>query len=414
MENIQIFGIKISKISKKELFKKIDSFLSDKKQHYITTPNPEFLMQAGQDEEFFYVLNQSDINIPDGIGLKFAGWAMGERLERITGADLVKDILQIAIEKKYKVGIINWSKGLSNKEDISKGLQDHFRKLNFYIEDIDNRTEVDCNPSLQEMRLFSPDILFVTFGAPYQEKFIFHNLKNLPSVKLAMGVGASFDCISGKAKRAPKIFRSLGLEWLWRLFLILFKKNQDGSIHKIKRSKRIYNAVIKFPLRFIRWRFILPFLYRSNVACLMYKREENKYKIFIVKRSTEENHWQLPQGGIDREEDCEKAGVRELREEAGTDKFKSIKFYKNLWKYNFDKALGKYKTQRHTGYKGQRQSLFIAEFQGKDEDIKINFWDHDEWMWIDAERLVDKVFYMRKESSELYLQKFKETLGLNK
>lgn len=412
MKKLQIFGIKLNKITKKEIFQKIDEYLKGDDQHYFLTTNPEMLLAAGKDEEFFYIINRADLSIPDGIGLKFAAWAMFDNVNIIPGADLVKDILKMAETRGVKIGIINWAKGLSDKKYITEALGKMYPKLKFLIEDVGTRNCAFPQEGCASLRDFQPDILFVTLGAVNQEKFIYHNLDKFPSVKLAMGVGASFDYLTGKTRRAPLVMRRLGFEWLWRLLLILGKKNTDGSVHKIKRSKRIYNAVVKFPLRFIRWRFVLPFQYRPNVACLMYKREGEKIKIFIVKRSTEENHWQLPQGGIDKGEDAMTAGARELREETGVSDLKVIKTFNNIWKYSFPKD--KNALNRASGYRGQRQSLFIAEFLGKDEDIKINFWDHDDLMWIEADKLADKVFYMRKESTELYLTKLEKTLKLKK
>jgi N-acetylglucosaminyldiphosphoundecaprenol N-acetyl-beta-D-mannosaminyltransferase len=78
-------------------------------------------------------------------------------------------------------------------------------------------------------------MLFVAFGAPNQELWIARNLAKMPSVKVAMGVGGAFDFIAGKQKRAPQIFRSLGLEWLYRL------------MREPRRIVRIINAVVVFP-----------------------------------------------------------------------------------------------------------------------------------------------------------------------
>ena len=61
-----------------------------------------------------------------------------------------------------------------------------------------------------------PDILFVAYGAPQQDKWIARNLERL-GVPVAMGVGGAFDFISGRAKRAPRWLQRLGLEWLHRL-----------------------------------------------------------------------------------------------------------------------------------------------------------------------------------------------------
>jgi 8-oxo-dGTP pyrophosphatase MutT (NUDIX family) len=115
---------------------------------------------------------------------------------------------------------------------------------------------------------------------------------------------------------------------------------------------------------------------------------------------------------VEKREDLKTAGIRELKEELGADKFRPIAVYKNIYKYNFQKQL--IKNQRHSGYRGQKQSLFIAEFIGQDEEIKTNFHDHSSWMWVDSKDFVKQVSKVKKESAELYLQKFKEILELNK
>ena len=95
----------------------------------------------------------------------------------------------------------------------------------------------------KEIGKFAPDILFVAFGAPFQEQWICDNLSLLPSVKLAIGVGGAIDMISGKLPRAPKIIRKIGMEWLWRLCL------------EPRRMVRVFNAIAIFP--FIVFREIL-------------------------------------------------------------------------------------------------------------------------------------------------------------
>lgn len=403
MEILNILGINISNISNVELENKINAYLDNDKFNFIVTPNPEFLLQARKDEEFFHILNKADLAIPDGIGLWFAGIASAKLINRITGADLVIKILDIAQHNNKKVVIFNWNKSLSKKESISKALQTKFPNLEFIVEEIDREWSI---PRYQQVDIFEPEIALVCLGAPWQEKFIHNHLLEMPFLKLAIGVGGSFDFLTNSIRRAPKIFRTLGFEWFWRIF-------QEPKGRKLWRLKRIFQAVIVFPLTFLRWKYINPFLYRSNVACILYKVEKNKQKILLLQRAGAKDHWQLPQGGTDNQ-NLEKAGTRELSEELGTYKFKPIKTYKNLHKYKFGnkKTFDDKTLRRHLyGYKGQQQSLFIAEFHGQDKDIKLNYWDHSNWKWVDSEKLVEEVHEVRKKSAKIYLNKFNEVIN---
>ncbi len=423
-KRINILGININNISKQNLLSQIKENLEKNDFKFLTTPNPEIILRAQKDEEYFYILNKANYSIPDGIGLKLAGAALVKNIKRITGADLSCDILKIAQKKSKKILIINWQKGLSSKKDIEKMLSAKFPGLKYMVVDasrekgewqkiINKKTpQRKCTPRVPCKKYpwgafpaghpwgindFAPDILFCLFGAPYQEKFIYHNARKIASIKLALGVGGSFDFLTKKIKRAPCIFRKLGLEWLWRLI------NQQYSS---KRTKRIYNAVIKFTYKFLRWRFILPFFYRSSVSCLLYKKENNKIYILLVERKNDFNHWQLPQGGTDGE-DVKTAGERELSEELNCNKFEFIKIYENIYKYKFgqkneSEEYAK-KARKHIGYKGQKQSLYIAKFTEKDTDIKINFWEHKDWRWVEEEKVLDFVHECRKEATGKYL-----------
>jgi N-acetylglucosaminyldiphosphoundecaprenol N-acetyl-beta-D-mannosaminyltransferase len=435
---ISILGINIDNdIKNDELLLRVSNFLNSNKQNYIITPNPEIILQAQKDEEFFNILNKADLSLADGFGLKIAATLLGKKLNRITGADVVLEILSIAQKLNKKVLIINNKNGLSSKEEISIALKNRYQGLNFLIKDC------DCNFSISDKRKiinlnfkkenfltgiikkaenkineiynllvddkllnFSADILICNFGAPYQEKFIFHNLNKLPSVKLAIGIGGALDFLTGKIVRAPKLMRKMGLEWLWRLF------------KQPHRYKRIYRAVFVFLFKFFKWHFINPFFYRKNVACFLYKKEpvsytalENRtrselenYQVLLIKRSNELNHWQIPQGGLDVDS-IRIAGIREIYEELGITNFTPKKVFKNVFKYKSDHS-GRY------GYKGQCQSLLLAEFIGKDTDIRINYWDHSDWKWVKVSDVLNEVHPIRRQGMEIFLNKFKEYLNI--
>ncbi|MDD4901877.1 MAG: WecB/TagA/CpsF family glycosyltransferase [Patescibacteria group bacterium] len=402
METISILGIKITNLDREKLLLKAKEFLAGSGQHFIVTPNPEIIMAADRDEELFYILNSADLSLGDGIGLKIASWLNGKNLPRITGADFSADLLDLAAAEKTKVGVLIWKGGLSKKNEVEDALRLKYPTLDFMVESIGRETDTIVGDKFLN---YGPVIVLVGLGFPWQEKFIFHNIKKIPSAKIMMGVGGTFDFMTGRRKRALKIIRFIGMEWLWRFF---FNPQVVGQ----KRSERIRNAIFIFPWEFIKRKIFYPFFYRHNVACLLYKKEGDKYKILIVERQNEPGHWQLPQGGTDRER-LLVAGARELSEEINSDKFIAKRVFKDVYRYKFGNRPGETSMQaktrrKHTGFKGQSQGLFIAEFTGRDEDIKINFWDHSAWKWVDSDKLVDSVHLIRKRSAQRFLKKFKE------
>lgn len=388
-----ILGINLSDGRRAEILERLEFFLMDKKSHFITTPNPEIILQAGLDEEYFFILNSADLSIADGFGLVIAGLISGQKIERVTGADLTQILLNQACEKNLRVLIINRRDGLSSKQDIKQSLTEKWPQLNYKVIDIDKKEKLSTAEN-EEINEYIPQIIFVGLGAPFQEKLIWHDIKNWPSVSIAIGIGGSFDFITGKTKRAPQFIRVIGLEWLWRVF--------SQPQNRIQRLKRIWRATVVFMLKIIRNYFINTFKYRRNVACLLYKKEGEQYKIFIVRRTDDVTHWQLPQGGTDGES-LETAGSRELKEEIGTDKFIVKGVFANVYKYKFKSIKPAYR-----GYKGQSQGLCIAEFNGQDEDIKINYWDHSAWQWISSKAIIKTVHPQRQEGVKKFLEKFSE------
>jgi N-acetylglucosaminyldiphosphoundecaprenol N-acetyl-beta-D-mannosaminyltransferase len=243
-----ILNIKINTESKAEILHKVELLLQDKKQHYIVTPNPEIVLASVIDYGYMKILNQADIQICDGFGLKLASYFTENKItELIKGVDFIKDICRLAVQKKCSLFLLGSAENTALI--ASKKLKEEFPELN--IVGADNGGVVDIEGNLQDLEILAkikdvePDILFVGFGHPKQEKFIDKYLKDLPSVKLAMAVGGSFDLISGNIKRAPKLFRSLNLEWLYRLLI------------QPSRINRIYDAVVRFPFVFIKWRLKL-------------------------------------------------------------------------------------------------------------------------------------------------------------
>jgi len=232
---INILGINIDDENAGTVLKRIEDDVLKDKKIFIATPNPEMIILAQKDANFKNILNSTDINIPDGFGLKIGAKILGKKLNsRVTGTDLMVDICRLANKKRYSIYLLGGGKNVARMAVVN--LKKEMPRLKITgAEEGGKMDEWDNRVIIKHINVLKPDILFVALGHGKQEKWIHDNFKELASVKLAIGVGGAFDFISGKVKRAPKWMRTVGLEWLWRLVL------------EPKRLKRIINATLVFP-----------------------------------------------------------------------------------------------------------------------------------------------------------------------
>lgn len=187
-----VLGIKIDDVDMDEALNIVHKWLQKRGKHYIVTPNPEFIMTSQKDLEFKKILNAADLSIPDGAGLKLSGKVKNT----IPGVDLMEKLVEKSIDWAVTIGFLGGQEGVAEK--TAECLQKKYPGV-----------KIDFT---------SPDLLFVAFGHPKQEKWIYQNLPKL-NVKVAMGVGGAFDYLSGRVPRAPIGLRNLGLEWLFRLII---------------------------------------------------------------------------------------------------------------------------------------------------------------------------------------------------
>lgn len=249
MDKVEILGVGIDNVSYQEAVEKVNEFLHSRHQHYVVTPNPEFLVAARTDERFRQILNYADLAVADGVGLVHAARWLGKRLQRTTGVDLFWNLCELAEREAAPIFLLGGGKGVATATIAV--LTKYFPKLIVSGAESGGAIDADGNQADDGQFVFKinqtkPMLLFVAFGHPKQEKWIFRHLDRLPSVKVAMGVGGSFDFISGQVTRAPEVLRNLGLEWLYRL------------IKEPWRWKRIYTAVIIFPLLVLKQKLFKP------------------------------------------------------------------------------------------------------------------------------------------------------------
>lgn len=229
MQTKQILNVTIDNITFIEALDVIDSFIKAKKPHQVVTVNPEFIMAAQSNGEFRQVLNSADLRVPDGVGLV---WLGGFR-QRVSGADLVT----VLAKKGHRIFLLGGEVGVAEKagQNLAKlGAEIVGTESGGVVNDLKNFPR-DVLDSIEKAK---PAILLVGFGAPKQDLFI-AEYKDYLGVPVAIGVGGTFDYLSGRVKRAPKFIQAIGLEWLWRL------------IGEPKRFNRIITATIRFPVAYL-------------------------------------------------------------------------------------------------------------------------------------------------------------------
>ena len=210
-----ILGVPFDVINMDEAVKRVIGYLSGSGQHMVCTPNPEIVMEAQEDKELMNILNAADLIVPDGIGIVIASKFCKEKIkERVAGYDLVQNIFKKLKDTEYKVYFFGGAPGVAST--AAKKMSKKYPGLsivgtrNGYFSSKDEKDIID------DIKRSGADLLLVGLGAPKQEKWIYENMR-LTGAKVSIGVGGSFDVMSGKVKRAPVFFQKCGLEWFYRL-----------------------------------------------------------------------------------------------------------------------------------------------------------------------------------------------------
>lgn len=248
----QIMGINVYSTSLPQVLTRVSCLLSDNiikvensNKFSIVTPNPELVLMAQTNTQLKHALNSSSFPIPDGNGLNYAyKYLFNESLNIIHGRILFGKLIALADKNKWKVFLLGGrdNEALRASEKIKaeyKNIKIKTFKGPVLDDNAETVTEINRKISIDTFKIinrYKPHILFVAFGNPKQEIWIYKNLKRL-SVGGAMSVGGTFRYVAGFSKLPPKWVEVLGLEWLYRL---MFEPQRIG---------RIINAVIFFPLK---------------------------------------------------------------------------------------------------------------------------------------------------------------------
>jgi N-acetylglucosaminyldiphosphoundecaprenol N-acetyl-beta-D-mannosaminyltransferase len=211
---VDILGVGFDRVALVDAVAQIEQSLDRGERTFIITANPEFVMLCREDRELAGIAAGADLVVPDGTGAVVAARLLGDPLPgRAPGRLLVDRLAALANERRLSMFLLGGAPGIA--ERAAATLRDRHPELRIagtYAGSADDDADV-----LPRVAAAAPDVLLVAFGMPKQERWLARNLPQLPSARVAVGVGGSLDYLAGAAKAPPGIVHSIGLEWLWRL-----------------------------------------------------------------------------------------------------------------------------------------------------------------------------------------------------
>src|SRR5665648_503691 len=229
---IKLFQVGIDQVDNKETIQRIEEFIVSKKPHQIVTPDTLAVLRARKDPEYQAILKSADLVTPDGAGILWATNTLNYPLpERVTGIDIIHNTCRLAAKKGYSLYLLGSYLGVASEAALNLSKKYPGIKIAgthhgyFSCEDRENcgdvkngnneKSKEEEEKIIAEIKENKPDILLVGMGVPKQEKWINKNLKSL-NIPVCMGVGGSFDVLSGRIPRAPLWMQRHGMEWIYR------------------------------------------------------------------------------------------------------------------------------------------------------------------------------------------------------
>lgn len=447
MAKVDIAGLKIDAPTKTQLLAELAERLRRGQQTFICTPYSEFLYAGLRHPEVLAMLNQFDYAVADGVGVLWAArflhlpltaksyfgrifqayWqavysgaeilfnprALRKILpEKIAGADLVWDLAKMAAENSYSVYLLG---GFGSTPQLAAEKLETYLlttylpgrqagNLQLKLAGYSNKNPDDLT-AIADIQKAKPDFLFVAYGPIKQESWLMQYKNQLP-VKLAVGLGGTFDYLAGARRSPPKFIRGIGLEWLYRLFT------------QPHRTGRIYRATFGLISLLVRHKVFSTYPFRQNAVAIIFnqagqvlvnQRAPDNFKVDImggITKAKRMNYWQFPQGGVDAGESVINAAKREAREETGLENLQFIKVSSSVNAYFWNNALRKFWANREFKNCGQKQHVAYFRYLGNDSGVRVDMHEFVAYKWVEVKGLDKIVHEERRAVAKIVQQDF--------
>lgn len=186
---------------------------------YISITNTESMYHARRRPDHMAYIQQAQHSLCDGVGVIVAGWFWGARIRRYNGPILMLNCVERGVREGWRHFFLGGKPGVA--EEMARRLAAVYPGalcVGTFSPPFRDMTAEEDAALIQTIRDAQPHFLWVGLGLVKQEQWIARHLGKI-QVPWMIGVGAAFDYHSGAVPWAPRVLRSLGLEWLFRLVI---------------------------------------------------------------------------------------------------------------------------------------------------------------------------------------------------
>lgn len=213
-----ILGVHINAINMSQALATIDGWLASRDAHYVCVTSAHGILECRKDPVLRKMFNQSGLMTPDGMSLVWLLKLRGFRnVERVCGSDLMLEIIRLSEARRWRHFFYGGTPGVADA--LAHRLLSQFPGLQIagtYCPPFRPLTESENLEIIDRIRSSQADIVWVGISTPKQEQWMAEHVGKV-NAPVLIGVGAAFDFVSGRKKRAPRWVQHIGMEWLFRL-----------------------------------------------------------------------------------------------------------------------------------------------------------------------------------------------------
>jgi len=217
-ETVRIWGLPLAVVDSAAAVRLVDQLIARRRPSFFITANLQYAMLSSTDPRLAAVNRAAAFLLADGMPMIWYSRLVGRPLpERVAGADLIFQLCRQASQRGHRVFFLGGKPGVAADAAtrlcwMYPGLQ----VAGIAAPELESLSAEEHRRLIESIHDARPDLLLVAFGQPKGELWLWENIAAL-GVPASVQVGASFDFVSGRARRAPRWMQRLGLEWLFRL-----------------------------------------------------------------------------------------------------------------------------------------------------------------------------------------------------